>query len=57
MAKNTDGTPSAAAAAVLQEQVLALPVVCLATANFDLTVRDVVKGKATVIGKCSRKAR
>ena len=33
-----------------QDQVLALPVVCLATANFDLTLRDVVQGKATVIG-------
>lgn len=33
-----------------EQQLLRLPVVCLATANFDLTVQDVVQGKATVIG-------
>jgi len=33
------------------EEVLQLPVVCLATADFDLTVKDIVKDKATVIGE------
>ena len=31
-------------------ELLRLPVVCLATANFDMTISDVLQGKVTVIG-------
>jgi hypothetical protein len=31
-------------------EICTLPVVCLKTANFDLTVGDVIKDKNTVIG-------
>jgi hypothetical protein len=31
-------------------EVCTLPVVCLQTANFDLTVGDVIKDKNTIIG-------
>ena len=34
----------------LQQDLLDLPVVCLSTANFDLTLKDAVEGKRTVIG-------
>jgi hypothetical protein len=32
------------------EQILALPVVCLETANFDFRLEDIVQGQNTVIG-------
>jgi NDP-sugar pyrophosphorylase family protein len=34
----------------IAEQIVSLPVVCLATANYDLKISDVIEGKNTVIG-------
>lgn len=45
MSTSTNDFPSS-----VIEDVCALPVVCLQTANFDLNVGDIIKDKNTIIG-------